>query len=240
MNVIVRGRFTVQTAPKPLPEPQGIYRVRKWGDPVLVDMLGADVNLINVLNFQVVKTATFNEKGIPNFNDISRFQILDRSAQDHLQAVQPDDYAIFGFTLKTKMNWLIGDASAGKPSRPYWTKNNDGRLYFGPLVFGGQLVQVQTGSTGKPVQYWRTGQYPNRQQNESILFYRLITLQRSQWGQVTHESHPWLIQRATQAGRDNKYDEFPKGAIHHPVWSDVEYPANYGDGRLYIAAAFLE
>lgn len=214
--------------------PLNVRMVRKWGDPALVDRLNASAANVGD-NFQVVKTATFGSNGEPFFNDISRYQIVD---YDFLRDIQIDDYSTYGFTLQQKMNWLVNHDLQGSPSRPYWI--HDGRLEFGPLVFGGQLIQID------PTPIVRVGQFPARDRKENITFYRLLGLRKSQMadvraGRITHRSHPWLIQRATEAiGRDNKYNDIVRGEVFHPVWSDLDWRANYGDGLLYIAGDFLE
>jgi hypothetical protein len=115
---------------------------------------------------------------------------------------------------------------------PYFERG--GGLGFGPLVFGGQKIQID------PVPVVKWGRYPGRDKDESIAFHRLIGLRRADFGKYTHLTHPHFIQRCTAAGNGNVYSEFPKGEIFHPVWSDIDFPANVGDGKLWIAAAFLE
>ena len=204
------------------PSFQDVYTLRKWGDPVLIDLLGATTDNLNPpSNFQVIKTATIGADGKPFFNDIKRFQVVDYNYLKSLQYA--DDY-----TVQQKMNWLVN--VDGEGVRPYWMKGTS-ILYFGPLVFGGQKVQL--GETMSAV-----GQYPNRDRQEIITFRRLIGVRKNQ--NVTYKTHPHLIQHATEAGRDNKYNEFPRGEIFHPVWSDIDHPANYGDGKLWIAVEFLE
>lgn len=203
---------------------QEVYRVRKWGDPVLVDLLGADVNLVGVDNFQVVKTATIGGDGKPYFNDISRTQTVDYA---YLESLQIDDE----YTVEKKMNWLINRDGIGR--RPYWM-NGTSNLYFGPLVFGGQLVKL-----GEEMSAW--GQYPNRSKEEWIRFRRLIGIRRADFGKYTYDNSPHFVQRCTEAiGTDNKYNEFVRGEVFHPVWSDLDFPANYGDGKLWLAVEFLE
>lgn len=212
--------------------PPTIRRVRKWGDPLIGDTAKLPAST-GYSNFQVVKTATFGSDGKPFFNDLARYQLVDREFLESLQ------YASDGYTVKQKMNWLVNDdmnKNSATYERPYWTKGEP-RLYFGPLVFGGQLVQLGESVT-------RNGVFPNEPTgtpDHPILFHRLVGMRRSQMAMgLTHGSHPHLIQRATEAGKNNVYIEYPRGEIFHPVWSDIDWPCNYGDGRLWVADAFLE
>lgn len=213
-----------------------IRRVKKWGDPLIGDTAQLPPST-GYSNFQVVKTATFGSDGKPFFNDLARYQLVDRVFLEDLQ--YPSD----GYTVKQKMNWLVNDdlnKNGAKYERPYWTAGEP-RLYFGPLVFGGQLVQLGESVT-------RNGVLPSDPPGRPpypILFHRLIGLRKSEFArarnrEITHKSHPHLIQRATEAGRNNVYIEFPRGEIFHPVWSDIDFPCNYGDGKLWVADAFLE
>ncbi|HKI55299.1 MAG TPA: hypothetical protein VJ987_14330 [Anaerolineales bacterium] len=208
------------------PQPSiDVRKLRKWGDPVMVDLMGADTELINSTNFQVVQTATIGDDGKPFFNCINRFQKnLD---YDYLESLQ---YPSDGYTVQQKMNWLVNYKTHGVSA--YWMKDSP-ILYFGPLVFGGQFVQL-----GETITV--NGKYPNRDDYEDIEFRRLIGLRRSDFGKYTYQTHPHLIQRATAAYRMNKYTEYPRGEIFHPVWSDLDYPANYGDGKLWVASALLD
>jgi hypothetical protein len=209
-----------------------IFRVRKWGDPIMVALQGADVNQVGTTNFQVIKTASFGNLNEPYFNCIFRWQRFSEGGIEmtYLRSLQHDKD---GFTINQKMNWLIGDATDGVPERPYWF-NGDGWVYFGPLLFGGQLVKVD------PTPIWRVGEFPKTGVRENIKFYHVIGVRKSEFGKYSHKTHPWFIQHATGAGRNNQYDEYPKGEIFHPVWSDIDYPTNFGDGRIYIAEKFLE
>lgn len=204
-----------------------IRRVRKWGDPVLIDLLGADVNLVGTTNFQVVKLATIDGRGQPFFNDIAQFQTVD---YDFLYSLQ---YPSDGFTVQQKMNWLVNhDLAGGAPSRPYWIV--DGKLQFGTMVFGGQLVEID------PASETYIGQYPNREGQEPIEMYRLLGMRKAEMGLVSYATYPHKVQRGTEAGRDNGYNDHPRGEIFHPVWDSRDWKANHGDGQLWIARAFLE
>ena len=204
----------------------------------MVELMGYSTLLVNTSNFSPVSLATFDDKGMCWFGDVSTFQIVDETFLRSLQ------YASDGFTVEQKMNWLVNRETSAV--RPYWTKGTS-RLYFGTIVFGGQKVQVEA-VNGAPVTYTRQGKYKAEPAGivHDIDFYRVLGLRRSQFGDVlsgtiTHESHPHLIQRATEAWYPtDRYNEYPRGEIFHPVWSDEDWKANEHDGKLYIATALLE
>lgn len=203
------------------PNPSNVYRVRKWGDRVLVDLLGATTALVGD-NFQVVKTASLSDNGAPEFNDIARVQIVDEVYLTEIQCA--DEY-----TVESKMNWLIN--IDGKGVRPYW-KDGGERLKFGPFVFGGQWVQLGEEITVR-------GDYPNKP-DQWITMRRVIGLRKADMAKVSHTSHPYLIQRCTEVYGKDVYNDAPRGIIYHPVWSDEDFPVNYGDGKMWLPVEFLE
>ena len=210
----------------PPPPPSNIRRVRKWGDPVMVKLMGLDVNLVGTTNFQVVQLATVDTNGRAWFGAVSQFQPnIDRA---YLRSLQHDKD---GYTVQQKMNWLGEGSDKG---RPYFEKTSG--LAFGTCVFGGQVIEID------PKEYRVKCQYRNQNfDSYDQVFYRINGFRRSDIGKgYTFATHPNLIQRATAAYEDNKYIEFPRGEIFHPVWDCRDWPANEQDGVLYIAAAFLE
>lgn len=222
-NVTVSARITVQRVT--VPTPVLIKRVRKWGDPVLIDLLAADVNLIGTTNFQAVQLSTV-DRGRAWFGAVSQFQpSIDR---EYLRSIQKADAS---FTVQQKMNWMGEGSTKG---RPYFEKSSG--LAFGTIVFGGQLIEID------PQEYRFKCQYPNRDKDDyNQLFYRINGFRKADIGKgYTYATHPHLIQRATAAYDNNHYEEFPRGEIFHPVWDCRDWPANERDGILYIAAAFLE
>lgn len=218
-------------APEEPKVPNGVFRTRSYIDPVMMALQGG----VSSSNFQVVKLASFDKNGIPFFNDIAKFQVVEYG---NLWTLQYDEPGEFG-SVEKKMNWLCNHemTETSTPSRPYWIVKDQTR--FGTILFGEQLCRVQTDEDGDPVEYIRRGQFPAKGYDEWITFYRVVGLRRHEMGSVTHESHPWLVQQGT-AIEGGKGTDRPRGVVHyHPVWSDIDYPTNYGDGRLYVARDFL-
>jgi len=201
----------------------------------MISLLNADTNALPYSpqsNFQAVQLSTFDSKGYAWWGAVSQFQIVDR---EFLRSLQHDKD---GFSVQQKMNWLGEGSERG---RPYFEVGEN--LAFGTIVFGGQLIRVES-ENGKPVEYWRRGKYPNQSREESdILFYKLQGIRRADFSKgYTYDSRPYLIQRATSAYPGNAYVEFSRGEIFHPVWDTRDFSHNERtrDAGLYIAAAFLE
>lgn len=225
----LKGTTRLEFAEEPeVPEvPNGVFRARSYIDPVLMELQGG----VDTSNFEVVRLASFGTNGIPYFNAIAKYQVVDYGFLNSLQFDEPGEYG----SVEKKMNWLVNHD--GSAVRPYWIAKNETR--FGTILFGRQLVRVETDAAGKPVEYVRRGQYPGRGYDEMITFYRVAGMRRHEMGQVTHESHPWLVQQCT-AIEGGKATDKPRGVVHyHPIWSDNDWPTNYGDGRLYVAKEFL-
>lgn len=256
MNVSVRmsGRFTVQTG-EPTPPPASgpvLKRVRKWGDKWLVEHCGWTTANVGS-NFQPVMLAVFNANGMAEFGGVHIFQRVDEAFLKGLQYEQLDKSPVYG-ELNRIYNWLINSATTA--GRPYWYK--DGRLVFGCIMFGGQLVQLETGADGKPLEFVRRGRYANETDRDirPLTFYRLQGIRKAQveaWkaegrdGRAYHPQFPHLIQHATSADVSGDvmdiYNEYPRGTeIFHPVWDWRDYPHNLGsyDPGLYISRDFLE
>lgn len=245
MHVTVR--LTPKSEPPPVDAPV-IRRVRKWGDPFLVEHCGWSTANVGS-NFQPIMLAVFDSRGNVEFGGVHIFQRVDEAFLKGLQYEQLDKSPQFG-AIKQIYNWLINSATSA--GRPYWYK--DGQLVFGCIVFGGQLVQVES-VNGKPVEYVRTGRYQNETdaQKRPLVFYRLQGIRKSQvdaWrgkdGRAYHPQFPYLIQHGTEAGVSGGvqdiYAEFPRGTeIFHPVWDARDYPHNLKeyDAGLYIARDFL-
>lgn len=211
--------------------PAGVFRTRSYIDPLMMELQGG----VTSSNFQVVKLASMDRNGVPFFNDIVKWQEPD---YQYLLEMQYDEGGEFG-SVAQKMNWLCNHDldESGTPSRPYWIKN--GKFRFGTILFGEQSCRVEVDATGKPVEYIHRGKYPARLTDEWITFYRVVGMRRYEMATVSHETHPWLVQQCT-AIEGGKGTDRPRGVVHfHPVWSDIDWPTNYGDGRLYVAREFL-
>ena len=236
LNVSVKMRPA-----NPQPSSSGVFKTLGYGDPIIVELMGLDTTLTGP-NFDHIDL--YSPTG--GWGAVHKFQILDRQAMEYLKSIQPDDFMEWGFTFNQKMNWLVGWTDEGSPSRPYWTKGDswDGNwtsFVFGIMVFGHQLVKVETDANGKPVEYMFNTGFPNSSAKRTVTFYKPIGMKRSEIGKFTHQTHPWFIQKATAANHNpkpNSIDYFPRGVMYHPVWDLNDWKTNYGSD-LYLAKDFL-
>lgn len=247
--------FPLSTPPA---TPRAIFRARKWGDPPLVQLAGSDAKMLedtdaNGSNFQVVQLATYDPiKNFLGFGSVSQFQYIGvENGPEHLylQGLQNADA---DFTVKQKMAWLINgnvkpDGTPEPAGRPMWWKIRNGVkwLVYGTMVFGGQLIEVES-VNGVPVEYIRRGKFAAQPAGyeQDITFYKLKGIRRADFGKYTYASHPHLIQRATMVygGRANNYSDEPRGIIYCPVFDVSDFPHNETtrEPGLYIARDFLE
>lgn len=222
-------------------KPTGVFMVRGYGDPLMVELMGLDTSLTGP-NFNHVDL--WHPSG--GWGAVHKFQILDRQAMDYLISLQPDDLNDWGFTLAQKMNWLVGVTDGTTPDRPYWTEGarwngNWTSFSFGIMVFGHQLIKVETDAEGKPVEYPFVTSFPNSPGKRPVTFYKPVGMRRSDIGKFTHRTHPWFIQKAAAANHNpkpNTIDYNPRGVMYHPVWDLRDWRTNYGSD-LYIAKDFL-
>jgi len=220
-----------------------IRTARKVGDPVMIELMELDTNIMGTSNFQNVTLATPNG----GFNAVSQFQKLDYDALNYLVGIQPSDKA----TLNQKMQFLVG-VKVTQTVRPYWTdiewrkilyeKVTPFSFKFGTIVFGGQKLRVKS-VKGIPVETKFMCKYHGRDKAEMITFYEVVGLRKKDWNRPIAELRAeGYIQVATWAGMgSNTYHEtWYSGTTLHPIWSHLDYPANTGASPLYIDKKFLE
>jgi hypothetical protein len=229
--------------PTPVPAPvPGVFTTKKYGNPLMVELMGLDTVGLGTSNFQNVDL--FDPDLGAGFGGVSKWQMLGRSQMDYLIGIQPKDRP-----LGPKMAFLTSNKDATPnhtPDRPYWTTGADwngswSTFRFGTIVFGGQKVKVKTNSYGEPIEYKFYSKFQGTASKEIITFYELDGMRWADRDKVTHQTHPYWIQRCTWAGYpDNAYrDTWDSGIVYHPVWSPTDFPSNYGN-KLYIAKVFLE
>lgn len=222
--------------------PPGVVRLRKYGDPIMIKLMGLDTKSMGTSNFQNIALWAIGG----GFGAVTKFQVLNVAAMKFLVGIQPKDTA----TLSEKMTFLVGVS----PGRPYWTDLKwDTYAFnyfrFGTILFGGQLCMVETDINGNKKEYVFQGKYQSAAISEPITFYKLVGMRWADRLKYSHDTHPWFIQKGTWASypENNYHDTWHNGIVYHPVWSPLDFPHNYGNiskgedsHSLYIAKAFTE
>jgi len=193
-----------------------LFRLRKWGDPVLVQQAGLDVNLVGTTNFQAI--GLYNREtgwgGVTNYLRIPRADI------DKLIALQvEDDYQDKVQDWRSqKMNWLCkargtiyftGDG-------PEWKTAQE--IKWGTIALGGNLVAVESvedmliSTRGETHKRWRQ-------------MARLAGFRKSDWDLSLNELlERGLVHRCYCAYfPNNTFGDSPKGIIYSPFWSPLDW-----------------
>jgi hypothetical protein len=231
-----------------------IRRVRKWGDPVLVQQAGLSVKLLEDLgfvpsNFQPVPLLPVREDANGNYIDnsgtwsaIANSIIYQREDVDRIAAMQDTSG---GYTIKQKMQWWCWP---GKGVRPAWCNSdkdaegnyiydysNSPVVYWGTIAIGGRPLQIDK-------QQSITIKLPEEPSARSVLMGRVVCFRKSQFGQVTPQTHSHLIQAQAGAGKNDVYISEPKGNIYAllPDPRDWDFAGAYRPTAFYIPMDWLE
>jgi len=221
------GDENPQVGLAPLPANTKLYRTRNWGDPILVKQAG--------LSAKVAKTSNFNPLPLwsnsGDWSAVVNSLIIPREDIDRLMKLQVDD----GLPIKNKMNWLIWP---DHDVRPYWCGDGSGwekapKIYWGTISFGNQLVLTDRDDTF-------TTKLPQENEARPVPMKRLVCFTKWDWDK-THETHPWLIQQATEVDGNDKFGDKPKGIIYSPLWSplDWDFYSAYRPQAFYLPTDWL-
>jgi hypothetical protein len=211
-----------------------LYRVRKWGDPVMIKS-GFDVNQSTPSNFQAV--GLYND-GNKQFGAISNFIRISHEDVMRLKALQiEDEYeAKRDDWPAQKMNWLCkfrgtiyfcDDESDGWPSAPF--------IRWGTLALGGNLVQVE----GTEVIRTKLRDSEIR----AVEMARLKGFRASDWDRPLDDLlAEGLMHRCFCAYRQNHFGDSPKGIVYSPFYSmlDWDFVGTAQPTALYIPLEWLE
>lgn len=215
-----------------------LYRVRKWGDPVMVKY-AFDVVQAGTTNFQAV--GLYND-GNRQFGAISNYLRLPHEDVMRLKAMQIEDEYVAkrpnSDWRRQKMRWLC------KPRGTIYfyyhqaaTGNWETLSYieWGTLALGGNLVQVQ----GTDV-VWGKMRDGNAREVEVA---RLKGFAPFDWDRPLDELlAEGLVHRCFCAYKGNQFGDTPKGIVYSPFYSPQywEFPGGVHPTALYIPLEWLE
>ncbi|MBV6449991.1 MAG: hypothetical protein MHPDNHAH_00709 [Anaerolineales bacterium] len=209
-----------------------IYRIRRWGDPVMV-ALGFDVNQVGTTNFQAV--GLYNK--LTGFGAVSNFIRIDREDIDNLQKMQfAEERNGKQLTPKNKMDWLA--AFRGKLYMyDHETDSWEGseRIRWGTVALGGNLVQVERFENIE-------AKLPGGALGVHKMA-RLVGFRKSDWARPLKELlAEGLVHRCYCAYKNNQFGDTPKGIVYSPFFSprDRDFNGKKKIDALYIPAVYLE
>jgi len=212
-----------------------IYRVMKWGDPVLVAEAGRTAGNLTTdskSNFQAIglyNKVSNTMGGVSNWLSIPHADVL------RLRDLQRPDWALY--SREQKMNWLCkpkgtiyfyGDMEGGWIGVPW--------LKWGTIALGNTLVQVEdlemlVVKTPVGAKRWRK-------------MARLAGFRSTDWARPLDELVAnGLVHRCYCVyGTDDTLGDSPKGIVWSPFWSPEDWTFGGADGQpdaLYIPFDWL-
>ncbi len=211
-----------------------LYKVRKWGDPVMVKY-AFDVYQVNTTNFQAV--GLYNN-GSREFGAITNFIRISHAEVMRLKAMQiEDDYvAKVDDWRSQKMNWLCKFRGTiyffDEPSDQWRTAPY---IRWGTLALGGNLVQVVDIEVIEAKM--RDGI------KRKVEMARLKGFRASDWNRPLDELlAEGLVHRCFCAYKDNHFGDSPKGIVYSPFYSpqDWDFAGIAKADALFIPTEWLE
>lgn len=218
---------------EPTHAPLGMRRVRKWGDPIMVQN-GFDVNQIGSSNFQAVKAWNDGNRtwgGVTNFLRIPHDEVL------LLRDLQfPETTQAGHFDEDAKMEWLC----SYRGSIYMYERENDAWedtpiIRWGTIALGGNLVQVER------YEWLRLSLG-----SEAPRYYemaRLVGFTPADWERPMEDLlAEGLVHRCYCAYRDNGFGDTPKGVVYSPFFSPLHYDFAGAEQptALYLPTLWLE
>ena len=219
----------LESSPPSPAAPEGRrYRVRRWGDPVLVEEAGLSVSIVGTTNFQAV--GLYNK--VTGWGGVSNFLHIPASDFEELRMLQvEDDYQDKRDNwLAQKMNWLC------KPEGTIYFTGDDLRFRWGTIALGNNYVTVDgfedmlistRGETSKRVRKMA----------------RLRSFRKTDWYKsLTYLFNMGLVHRCYCAYAGDKLGDTPKGIIYSPFWSPLDWDFS-GTGQpdaFYLPLDWLE
>jgi len=211
-----------------------LYRVRKWGDPVMVKY-GFDVSQAGTSNFQAV--GLYND-GVKEFGAVTNFIRISHDEVMRLKALQIEDNYVAKRDdwRRQKMNWLCKYRGT-----IYFHDNNSDtwstapHIRWGTLALGGNLVQVEGTEIIR-------AKLRNGVKGE-VGMARLKGFRMSDWDRPLDDLlAEGLVHRCFCAYHHNHFGDSPKGIVYSPFYStlDWDFVGTTKPNALYIPVEWLE
>jgi len=231
--VAFQGR---QYVPASKPVASNIYRLRKWGDPIMVREAGLDVNIMGTSNFQAI--GLYNK--LTGFGGVTNFLHIYRGDIDRLAALQVEDDYVDKIAdwRDQKMRWLI------KPKGTIYFGTDDGERWqdadfieWGTIGLGNNYVAVEGFETFMV-------KVPDEDKPRMRYMARLAGFRKTDWGRPLAELlAAGLVHRCYCAYKPyNDIGDSPKGIVYSPFWSplDWDFAGNAQPQALYVPFEWLE
>jgi len=212
---LMGGQTNTQLLIQPSPALESkLYRVRRWGDPVMLGF-GFDVDAVGTSNFQAVRF--YNKETL--FGAVTNFVRILREDIDHLHAMQFDqDVDGKMCTRDIKMNWLVKHRGTiymtDNPTDEWQTAP---QIRWGTLALGGNLVQVE----GFEEIRLKLGDEKKPRLHKMA---RIACFRKTDWARPLDELlAEGLVHRCYCAYKNNQFGDSPKGIVYSPVFSPLDW-----------------
>lgn len=234
--------------PKPAPLPSSVYRVRKWGDPIMVQQGGFSVRLIGTSNFQAIglyNKANNQQGGVSNYLRIPQIDVK------RLAAMQLEDEFV-----DKKPGWNRSfNMEQWRVQKMNWLSKERGTIYFhfhrnvagdwstlsyiewGTICLGNNYVTVED------VETMNVAIRDNIRRPRQMA--RLKGFTPSDWDRPLQELvAAGLVHRCYCAYLDDdSIGDSPKGIVYSPFWSPKHWqfigPGQKQPDAFYIPMDWL-
>jgi hypothetical protein len=191
-----------------------MYRIRRWGDPVLQKSV-ADIGVSNFQAIGLFNRANNTMGGVTNYCRISHVDV------QYLASLQVDNEYLDKQPdwRKQKMNWLCktgGTIYFWRATTGDWT--NLSYIAWGTIGLGGNLEQVEA------IEMLLV-KLPNETSKRTMPMARLRCFRMADQGRALPDLlAEGLVHRCTCAYLPNdKFGDSPKGIVYSPFWSPRDW-----------------
>lgn len=205
--------FPSEASPPPT---KTLRRVRRWGDPVMVQY-GFDVNQVGTSNFQAVRC--YNKE--TGFGAVTNFLYIPHTEVMQLRDMQFAETTERGYYDEdSKMEWLCsyrGSMYMYDNEADEW--NTAPHIRWGTLTLGGNIVQVEGYETIRTIFGTNDNKYL-----QDVEMARLVGFTPADWARPLSDLiAEGLVHYCYCAYKDNGFGHTPKGVIYSPLYSPQHY-----------------